>query len=360
MRRIFLYLFFIVLSVGSISTGGVLRALSPETGSTSVAVMGRQLYEEMRLDQWVCFDAFMQGLRGSEKIDRKNKDILTLIDFSKPSTAERMVVLDIRQKRILYTSLVSHGKNSGGNYATSFSNENGSHKSSLGFYLTENTYQGRNGYSLILNGLEKGINDLAKQRAIVIHGASYSDPSVAASSGRLGRSFGCPALPVSVSKPIINTIKNGTLLFIYANDKNYLTQSSILSTQQENDIFHEKGQIYFRDLEREVILQESLKNDCVIATGGGSILDNENIKRLKETSFIVFLNATIKCLYLRLKDSTTRPILNDAVDKRKLIEELLEKRKFLYQMSADHIIDINEYTNIYETVDKIKEAYIIS
>ena len=219
MRRIFLYLFFIVLSVGSISTGGVLRALSPETGSTSVAVMGRQLYEEMRLDQWVCFDAFMQGLRGSEKIDRKNKDILTLIDFSKPSTAERMVVLDIRQKRILYTSLVSHGKNSGGNY----------------------TYQGRNGYSLILNGLEKGINDLAKQRAIVIHGASYSDPSVAASSGRLGRSFGCPALPVSVSKPIINTIKNGTLLFIYANDKNYLTQSSILSTQQENDIFHEKS-----------------------------------------------------------------------------------------------------------------------
>ena len=106
-----MYLFFIVLSVGSISTGGVLRALSPETGSTSVAVMGRQLYEEMRLDQWVCFDAFMQGLRGSEKIDRKNKDILTLIDFSKPSTAERMVVLDIRQKRILYTSLVSHGKN---------------------------------------------------------------------------------------------------------------------------------------------------------------------------------------------------------------------------------------------------------
>ena len=230
MRRIFLYLFFIVLSVGSISTGGVLRALSPETRSTSVAVMGRQLYEEMRLDQWVCFDAFMQGLRGSEKIDRKNKDILTLIDFSKPSTAERMVVLDIR-----------HGKNSGGNYATSFSNENGSHKSSLGFYLTENTYQGRNGYSLILNGLEKGINDLAKQRAIVIHGASYSDPSVAASSGRLGRSLGCPALPVSVSKPIINTIKNGTLLFIYANDKNYLTQSSILSTQQENDIFHEKS-----------------------------------------------------------------------------------------------------------------------
>jgi len=126
------------------------------------------------------------------------------------------------------------------------------------------------------------------------------------------------------------------------------------------EVFQKQGQTYFRDLEREVISQESLKNDCVIATGGGSILDNENIKRLKETSFIVFLNASIECLYLRLKDNSTRPILNGVEDKKKLIEELLEKRKFLYQISADYIIDINEYTNIYETVDKIKEAYIIS
>ena len=124
--------------------------------------------------------------------------------------------------------------------------------------------------------------------------------------------------------------------------------------------FKKQGQTYFRDLEREVISQESLKNDCVIATGGGSILDNENIKKLKETSFIVFLNASIECLYLRLKDNSTRPILNGVEDKKKLIEELLEKRKFLYQISADYIIDINEYTNIYETVDRIKEAYIIS
>ena len=146
-------------------------------------------------------------------------------------------------------------------------------------------------------------------------------------------------------------------------DMKFVDIDKVIESQEKksiNDIFQKKGQIYFRDLEREVISQESLKNDCVIATGGGSILDNENIKRLKETSFIVFLNATIECLYLRLKDNTTRPILNDAEDKRKLIEELLEKRKFLYQISADYIIDINEYTNIYETVDKIKEAYIIS
>lgn len=127
-----------------------------------------------------------------------------------------------------------------------------------------------------------------------------------------------------------------------------------------NEIFAEKGQVYFRDLEREIISQESLKNNCVIATGGGSIVDNENVKRLKETSFIVYLNATVDCLYLRLKTSTTRPILNDAQDRKKLIAELLEKREFLYQISADYSVAIDERTSIYETVSKIKEAYINS
>jgi len=146
-------------------------------------------------------------------------------------------------------------------------------------------------------------------------------------------------------------------------DMKFVDIDKVIESQEKksiNDIFQKKGQIYFRDLEREVISQESLKNNCVIATGGGSILDNENIKRLKETSFIVFLNANIECLYLRLKDNTTRPILNDVEDKKKVIKELLEKRKFLYQISADYIIDINEKTNIYETVDKIKEVYIVS
>ncbi len=133
----------------------------------------------------------------------------------------------MEKKQLLYSSVVSHGRNSGENYATSFSNQNGSYKSSLGFYLTENTYQGGNGYSLILNGLEKGINDKAKERSIVVHGASYANPTVAA-SGRLGRSLGCPALPTKLAKPIINTIKDGSVMFIYANNSSYLAQSDIL------------------------------------------------------------------------------------------------------------------------------------
>lgn len=225
MHKIFIYLLLLFIPVKF----SQMRSSEPVMREVSSC---RQLYQEMQLEGIINFTAFEQAIAGYNKIEEKSKEILTLVDFSKPSTEERFYVFDMRHKKLLFSSLVSHGKNSGGNYATSFSNENGSLKSSLGFFLTENTYQGKNGYSLVLNGLEKGINDRAKERAIVIHGAAYSNPSVIASSGRLGRSFGCPALPQAVSKPIINTIKGGSLLFIYANNQNYLAYSPILSKQQ--------------------------------------------------------------------------------------------------------------------------------
>ncbi len=202
------------------------NAILPDTTKISY----RQLYTEMSLDGIVNYRAFLQAIAGYEKIDVLHKGILTLIDYTKPSTEKRLYVLDIDNRKLLHESYVSHGRNSGGNFATSFSNENGSYKSSLGFFLTKNTYQGKNGYSLVLDGLEKGINDKAKDRAIVIHGAAYCDPSFISASGRLGRSLGCPALPLNICKPIINTIKEGSLVFIYANDPDYLTQSPILST----------------------------------------------------------------------------------------------------------------------------------
>lgn len=232
MLRVFLFLVFIFTPTYFSSfrpTEPVLPADSDSFAKVP-ALSCRRLYEEMGLEMRVDYQVFERAFDGYQKIEGTKKEILTLIDFTKPSTEERLFVLDMKQKQLLFSSLVSHGRNSGGKYATSFSNENGSHKSSLGFYLTEQTYQGKNGYSLILNGLEKGINDRAKERAIVIHGAAYSNPSVAASSGRLGRSFGCPALPQSLTRPIINTIKDGTLLFIYADDPTYLTQSPILAS----------------------------------------------------------------------------------------------------------------------------------
>lgn len=190
-----------------------------------------ELYTELNLQNLIPYEAFEQAMTGHKRIERDKKDIITLIDFTKPSTSERLFVIDLKNKKLLLSSVVSHGRNSGGNYATSFSNKNGSYQSSLGFYITENTYRGKNGYSLVLNGVEKGINDQAKARAIVIHGAKYANPSVIGSSGRLGRSLGCPALPEAVNAAVIDAIKGGSLLYIYANNKNYLAQTQILPSQ---------------------------------------------------------------------------------------------------------------------------------
>lgn len=195
----------------------------------------QQAFIEMDLEGIINYQAFEQAYEGYSKIKGRKKDILTVVDFSKPSTKERLYVLDMNRKKLLFVSHVSHGKKSGENYATSFSNVNGSNKSSLGFYLTDNTYTGKNGYSLLLDGLEKGINDKARERAIVIHGADYSDPAkIGSSGGRLGRSLGCPALPPKLSRPIINTIKDGSVLFIYADNKNYLAKSSLLNSDTQN------------------------------------------------------------------------------------------------------------------------------
>jgi hypothetical protein len=199
----------------------------PENSEKSYA----ELFREMQLEGEVNYTAFRQAVTGYYRIAQRKKEILTLIDFSKPSTEKRLYVFDMKEKKMLFSSVVAHGKNSGGVYATSFSNEYGSYKSSLGFYLTASTYQGKNGYSLILDGLEKGINDRARERAIVVHGAAYADPSVIRAGGRLGRSFGCPAVPQKLSRPLIDTIKGGSVMYIYAATPEYLAQSHILNSK---------------------------------------------------------------------------------------------------------------------------------
>ena len=192
------------------------------------------LYDEMHLAGKVNREAFQYAIAGYEKIKDRKKEILTLIDFSKPSNQERLYVFDLRQKKMLYSSIVAHGKNSGELMATHFSNRDGSHQSSLGFYLTENTYYGKNGYSLVLEGLEKGINDNARRRAIVIHGAAYANPSIIQNGGRLGRSFGCPALPQTINRPVIDAIKGGSVLYIYADNSDYLAKSEVFQSTLNN------------------------------------------------------------------------------------------------------------------------------
>ena len=155
--------------------------------------------------------------------------ILTIVDYSTASTAPRMWVFDLKDNTLLYKTLVAHGKNSGENIPTSFSDNPQSLQSSVGVFLTGNTYQGEHGYSLRLNGLEAGFNDNAAARNIVVHAANYVSEEFAQAHGRLGRSFGCFALNPQIAKPIINTIKAGTLLFAYAPDQDWLAHSRFIN-----------------------------------------------------------------------------------------------------------------------------------
>jgi hypothetical protein len=140
---------------------------------------------------------------------------LAVIDFSRPSTQPRLWVFDLADPQLLYVEHVAHGRGSGEDFAAAFSNVEGSHQTSLGLFRTAETYHGANGYSLRLDGLEPGLNDRARERAIVMHGADYVDPELALRQGRLGRSFGCPALRPEVARPIIDTLKQGQLLFAW-------------------------------------------------------------------------------------------------------------------------------------------------
>ncbi|WP_207496860.1 murein L,D-transpeptidase catalytic domain family protein [Aridibaculum aurantiacum] len=175
--------------------------------------------------------AFQLAINGYSKLKTQGKiknDLLTIIDFSQPSTSKRMYIIDMKKNKLVRHSHVAHGRNTGLLMATTFSNKAESYQSSLGFYVTSETYIGKHGLSLRLDGVERNINDNARARAIVVHGADYANESFYKSTGYLGRSFGCPAVPTKDAPEIIQNIKNGSCMFIYSTDKGYLKQSSLI------------------------------------------------------------------------------------------------------------------------------------
>jgi len=192
------------------------------------------LYDSMKLDKsGLNQKAFEYAWRGYHNLLKngllKKTDVLTVCDFTQKSSNKRMYVIDVAHKKLLFNTYVSHGMNSGVEYATSFSNKPNSFKSSLGFFITSKTYTGRNGLTLKVTGLEKGYNDLAAKRHIVLHGSDYISPEYLKDNGEMGRSLGCAAIPNAVSPKIIRTIKNGSCLFIYHPTVKYLTHSSVIN-----------------------------------------------------------------------------------------------------------------------------------
>ena len=197
-------------------------------------ILVKNLYTQCELKDKLDYDVFKNAMEGYNSIELTNKSLLSIIDYSKPSSEKRFFIIDIENHKLLYQTLVAHGKKSGFLNATKFSNKIGSHKSSLGFFRTGNSYFGLRGYSLQLEGLEKGINDNARQRGIIIHGANYVDERLANGNGVIGRSWGCPAISKKLSKEIINLLKGGSLLYIYADDEVY-KEKSVIANLNTND-----------------------------------------------------------------------------------------------------------------------------
>jgi L,D-transpeptidase catalytic domain len=176
------------------------------------------------------YEVFYRALNGYAKLKKANlispKEILTIIDFKRSANEKRLWVIDLKNKKVLFHTLAAHGRNSGDEHAQFFSNTRNSNQSSLGFYVTGITYTGKHGTSLKLHGVEPGINDNAEARAIVMHGAEYVSESHIKKYGRLGRSFGCPAVPVELHEQLITALANKTCLFIYYPDPVYVAQTA--------------------------------------------------------------------------------------------------------------------------------------
>lgn len=233
-----------LLIAGTLLVAGIRSQASPNhnTSSRPDAVIDPTekspaiaAYEEMNLceaglDQHV----FEMAIKGFEKLRNEGRtgsdSVLAIVDFTKPSREKRLFVIDLKAKKLAYHTYVSHGRNSGLDFATKFSNKPSSHMSSLGFYVTRKTYQGANGYSLQLDGCEKGVNDKALSRAIVMHAAAYASEQIAKGRGYIGRSFGCPAVPAPLHRPIIDKLKDGNVLFMYYPDRNYLENSTLINS----------------------------------------------------------------------------------------------------------------------------------
>ncbi|MEO5977744.1 MAG: murein L,D-transpeptidase catalytic domain family protein [Chryseolinea sp.] len=200
------------------------------------------LYKAIGLAKYdLSLEVFTYALTGYHKLDQQgrlgNKKILSIIDFTKSSSKKRFYTIDLANFKLIFHTYVSHGKNTGEDKATSFSNVMHSNQSSLGFYVTAETYIGSKGYSLKLDGMERGYNDLMRERAVVMHNADYVSESWIRKYGRLGRSQGCPALPQEIGKKIIDTVKDGTVIFGYFDDHRYLAASPYLA----NDNFVAKA-----------------------------------------------------------------------------------------------------------------------
>ena len=228
-----LFVFARVKPASSMSRTATVNTVGKNTNVEPVSIDHTNVYDSLKLGALgLSRQAYDCALKGFDYLLSKgkiaNNNIISIADFSEPSSRKRLFIIDLKNYKILFNTYVAHGQNSGREYADNFSNRPESLQSSPGFYVTKETYVGSKGYSLRLEGEEEGINDNALNRGIVMHAAPYVNEGLAKGRGFIGRSWGCPAVAPELHQAIINKIKNGTCLFLYTPNKNYISSSRIL------------------------------------------------------------------------------------------------------------------------------------
>ena len=250
-----------------------------ETKPQKMIIDVKSVYDSLNIKDKIDYSIFQKAYLGYIQIQNKNPGVLIIIDYTKPSNEERFYVLDLNKKKLVYSTRVAHSKNSGLEIPLEFSDDPNSYQSSLGFFVTLGEYNGAYGYSLRLKGLEENINANAEDRAIVIHGGDIVEDEYIKKFGFAGRSLGCPVLPHSLTRPVIDFIKHGRVLFIYGNDEEYINDSVYLSSLAS--VF-EGSPKNIVEIEKPVIVQKTSTSTpvtTVATTNTPVVVDKKTIDR---------------------------------------------------------------------------------
>ena len=286
----------------------------------------KSVYDSLDIKDKIDYSIFQKAYLGYVQILNKNPGVLIIIDYSKPSNEERFYVLDLNKKKLVYSTRVAHSKNSGLEIPLQFSDDPNSYQSSLGFFVTLGEYNGAYGYSLRLKGLEENINANAEDRAIVIHGGDIVEDEYIKKFGFAGRSLGCPVLPHSLTREIIDFIKHGRVLFIYGNDEEYVDNSAYLSKLAPVFVGSPKNIV---EIEKPIEVQKTSPMPAVTTvattTNNTVVTDNKKENTNRET---VIAEANITKIFEIIKQESkyTNNVNNSKVSYTELLKDVIQER----------------------------------
>ena len=285
----------------------------------------KSVYDSLNIKNKIDYSIFQKAYLGYVQISHKNPGVLIIIDYTKPSNEERFYVLDLNKKKLVYSTRVAHSKNSGLEIPLEFSDDPNSYQSSLGFFLTLGEYNGAYGYSLRLKGLEENINANAEDRAIVIHGGDIVEDEYIKKFGFAGRSLGCPVLPNSLTREIIDFIKHGRVLFIYGNDEEYIDESTYLSKLAS--VF-EGSPKNIVEIEKLVEVQKTSPTTTVVATTTAPttvVSDNKKDNTNRET-VIAEANTTKIFEIIKQEYKYTNSVDNNKIAYTRLLKDVIQEK----------------------------------